>query len=67
MSEERSILKYSTERTRLVRGGEFEYKLFWIGEETNRGGVGIMVKRIDEASDTGEKSIFQDYAETGCE
>ena len=47
LSEERSILRYSTERTRLVRGGEFEYKLFWIGEETNRGGV-------DEASDISE-------------
>ena len=27
-----------------MRGGDFEYKLYWKGEETGRGGVGLMVK-----------------------
>ena len=27
-----------------MRGGDFKYKLYWKGEETDRGGVGLMVK-----------------------
>ena len=31
-------------KVRKLRGGDFEYKLYWKGEETGRGGVGLMVK-----------------------
>ena len=37
-------VRYKNERVRKLRGGDFECKLYWKGEETSRGGVGLMVK-----------------------
>ena len=37
-------VRYKNEGVRKLRGGYFEYKLYWKGEETGRGGVGLMVK-----------------------
>ena len=37
-------VRYKNVGVRKLRGGDFEYKLYWIGEETGRGGVGLMVK-----------------------
>ena len=37
-------VRYKNEGVRKLRGGDFEYKLYWKGEETGRGGVGLMVK-----------------------
>ena len=37
-------MRYKKEGVRKLRGGDFEYKLYWKGEETGRGGVGLMVK-----------------------
>ena len=36
--------RYKNVGVRKLRGCDFEYKLYWIGEETGRGGVGLMVK-----------------------
>ena len=33
-------VRYKNKRVRKLRRGDFEYKLFWKGEETGRGGVG---------------------------
>ena len=37
-------VRYKNEGVRKLRGGDFEYKLYWKGEETGCGGVGLMVK-----------------------
>ena len=37
-------LRYKNEGVRKLRRGDFEYKLYCKGEETGRGGVGLMVK-----------------------
>ena len=37
-------VQYNNEGVRKLRGGDFEYKLYWKGEEAGRGGVGLMVK-----------------------
>ena len=37
-------VRYKNKGVRKLRGGDFEYKLYWKGEETGRGGVGLMVK-----------------------
>ena len=37
-------VRYKNEGVRKLRRGDFKYKLYWIGEETGRGGVGLMVK-----------------------
>ena len=34
-------VSYKKEGTKLVNGGEYEYKLYWMGEEVSQGGVGI--------------------------
>ena len=34
-------VRYKKEGTKLVNGGEYEYKLYWMGEEVSQGGVGI--------------------------
>ena len=36
-------VRYKNERVRKLRA-DFEYKLYWKGEEIGRGGVGLMVK-----------------------
>ena len=36
-------VRYKNEGVRKLRDGYFEYKLYWKGEETGRGGVGLMV------------------------
>ena len=36
-------VRYKNEGVRKLRGGDFEYKLYWKGEETGRGGVGLVV------------------------
>ena len=37
-------VRYKNEGVRKLRRDDFEYKLYWKGEETGRGGVGLMVK-----------------------
>ena len=37
-------VQYKNEGVRKLREGDFEYKLYWKGEETGCGGVGLMVK-----------------------
>ena len=37
-------MRYKIEGVRKLRGGDFEYKFYWKGEETGWGGVGLMVK-----------------------
>lgn len=38
-------VRYKNEGTKILRGGDFEYKLFWKGEETGQGGVAIMIRK----------------------
>ena len=37
-------VRYKNEGARVLRGGDFEYKLYWKGEKTGHGGVDLMVK-----------------------
>ena len=37
-------VSYKKEGTKIVKGGEYEYKLYWMGEEVGQGGVAIMIK-----------------------
>ena len=37
-------VRYKNEGARKFRGGDFKYKLYWKGEETAHGGVGLIVK-----------------------
>ena len=38
-------VRYKNEGVKLIRGGDFEYKLYWKGEDTGHGGVGLMVRK----------------------
>ena len=37
-------VKYKKEGTKLVNGGEYNFKLYWMGEEVGQEGVGILIK-----------------------
>ena len=37
-------VRYKNDGVRKLRGDDFEYKLYWKGEETGRDGVGLIVK-----------------------
>ena len=37
-------VRFKKEGTKFVKGGEYEYKLYWMGEEVGQGGVAIMTK-----------------------
>ena len=34
-------VRFKNEGVRKLRGGDFEYKLYWKEEETGRGGIGL--------------------------
>jgi len=38
-------VRYKNEGVKCVRGGDFQYRLFWKGEKTGQGGVGLMVRK----------------------
>lgn len=38
-------VRYKNEGVKLIQGGDFEYKLYWKGEDTGHGGVGLMVRK----------------------
>ena len=54
-------VRYKNDGVRKLRGGDFEYKLNWKGEETGRGGVGLMVKHDLVETDGSEKSVRKDH------
>ena len=38
-------VRFRNEGVKRLRGGDFEYRLYWKGEETGYGGVGLMVRQ----------------------
>ena len=38
-------VRYKNEGVKYLKGGDFEYKMFWKGENIGQGGVAVMVKR----------------------
>ena len=38
-------VRYKNEGGKYLKGGDFEYKMYWKGENTGQGGVAVMVKK----------------------
>jgi len=60
-------VRYKNVGTKIVKGGDAAYKLYWSGESTGRGGVGLMVhvslvKKVIDAKHLNSRIIVMELA-----